>query len=447
MSAEQNKNAKLEGVKGEWQEILFSQATIINPKVQLLRGTSYPFIDMGAINGNLSYVSATKRRIFKGGGSRFITGDILMARITPCLENGKISRFYSGSNTKEAHGSTEFIVVRGRDGISDSTYAYYLLKSKKVHEYAIAQMTGTSGRQRVPVGAFDHLKVKIPPLEEQKAIAHILGTLDDKIELNRRTNEMLEAMAQALFKFWFVDFGPVRAKMEGRWRRGQSLPGLPAHLFDLFPDRLVDSELGEIPEGWEVSQFTNTIEIIGGGTPKTSVAEYWGDEIPWFSVADTPSKSDMWVMDTEKKVTRKGIENSSTKILPIGTTIISARGTVGKVALVGVPMAMNQSCYGLRSKVGSQGIFCHFVIRKLISVLQQNTHGSIFDTITRDTLGNIAVLIPPLDIIDKFEIYTITLTNSIRENLNQSHTLAAIRDTLLPKLISGELRVKQTREE
>ena len=101
----------------------------------------------------------------------------------------------------------------------------------------------------------------VPPLPEQRAIAHILGTLDDKIELNRRMNETLEAMARALFKSWFVDFDPVRAKMEGRWRPGESLPGLPAHLYDLFPDRLVDSELGEIPEGWEVKALGDVVEL------------------------------------------------------------------------------------------------------------------------------------------------------------------------------------------
>ena len=105
-----------------------------------------------------------------------------------------------------------------------------------MRQYAISQMTGTSGRQRVPTEALNHLEIPLPPLEEQRAIAHVLGTLDDKIELNRRMNETLEAMARALFTSWFVDFEPVRAKMDGRWHRGESLPGLPADLFDLFPD-------------------------------------------------------------------------------------------------------------------------------------------------------------------------------------------------------------------
>src|SRR6266508_3319511 len=212
---------------------------------------------------------------------------------------------------------------------NDERFAYYFLKRFDFRSYNSGSAQPSLNRN------FIHpVLVEVPPLDEQRAIAHILGTLDDKIELNRRTNETLEATARALFKSWFVDFDPVRAKADGRD------PGLPKPLANLFPARLVDSELGEIPEGWGVQSFADTVEIIGGGKPKTSVAEYWDGDIPWFSVADAPTVSDVWVVDTEKKITRAGVENSSTRILPVGTTIVSARGTVGKIALVGVPMAM-----------------------------------------------------------------------------------------------------------
>ena len=271
---------------------------------------------------------------------------------------------------------------------------------------------------------------------EQRAIVHILGTLDDKIELNRRMNETLEAMARALFKSWFVDFDPVRAKMAGRDT------GLPKRLADLFPDRLVESELGEIPEGWEVKSLAETVEIIGGGTPKTSVPQYWDGDIPWFSVVDAPTQSEIWVVDTAKKITQIGIESSSARILPVGTTIISARGTVGRIALVGVPMAMNQSCYGLRRSGPTHGLFNYFTIRALVVMLQQHTHGSIFNTITRDTLAAVYVVSPCSDVIDAYERLVWTAFERIRSGLFQSRNLVTIRDALLPKLISGELRVK-----
>src|SRR5690606_22967223 len=137
------------------------------------------------------------------------------------------------------------------------------------------------------------LRMPLPDDRERDAIVHILGTLDDKIELNRRRNQTLEAMARALFKDWFVDLGPVRAKMEGHE------PYLPANLWQLFPDRLGDEGA---PKGWQVQPLSKLLTIIGGGTPKTSVENYWGGDIPWFSVVDTPSTSDVFVVSTEKTI-------------------------------------------------------------------------------------------------------------------------------------------------
>ena len=331
-------------VANSWREVLFSEAVLVNPPTRLDRGAVYPFVDMAAVNADSRTTVSVEERTFKGSGSRFQSGDTLMARITPCLENGKIARYQAVGDKLEAHGSTEFIVIRGRPNVTDNNFAYYLTKWEEVHNYAIGQMTGTSGRQRVPVDSLDHLTVPIPSLPTQRAIAHALGTLDDKIELNRRMNETLEAMARALFKSWFVDFDPVRAKMEGRWRRGQSLPGLPAHLYDLSPDRLVDSESGEIPEGWEVGVLNDAIEILSGGTPKTSMQQYWDGGIPWYTAKDAPSLSDIFALTTERSISQAGVENSSTKVLPVGTTVITARGTVGRLACLGIPMAMNQTC-------------------------------------------------------------------------------------------------------
>ena len=143
----------------------------------------------------------------------------------------------------------------------DEAFFYYLLRYLRPNFVAIARNKQTTGLGHVTKQDLEEIEAAIPPLLEQRAIAHVLGTLDDKIELNRRMNETLEAMARALFKSWFVDFDPVRAKMEGRWRRGESHPGLPADHYDLFPDRLVGSELGEIPEGWEVKALGEVVEL------------------------------------------------------------------------------------------------------------------------------------------------------------------------------------------
>ena len=232
---------------------------------------------MAAINPGIRAVHSVEVRTFRGSGSRFQNGDTLMARITPCLENGKIARYCTYSDLDVGHGSTEFIFVRGRPEVTDTDYAFYVTRSDLVRCYAIDQMTGTSGRQRVPAESLAHLDVPVPPLSEQRAIAHILGTVDDKIELNRRMNATLEAMARALFKSWFVDFDPVRAKMEGRDT------GLPKDIADLFSDRLVESELGEIPEDWSLVPLPELLEV----NPPRPLRR--GEIAPYLDMANMPT--------------------------------------------------------------------------------------------------------------------------------------------------------------
>jgi type I restriction enzyme S subunit len=248
-------------------------------------------------------------------------------------------------------------------------------------------------------------------------------------------NQTLEATARAIFKSWFVDFDPVHAKAEGR------PTGLPDDIAALFPDSFEDSELGEIPRGWRVMPLSEVVNIIGGGTPKTKVKEYWGGDIPWFSVVDAPTETDVFVIDTEKHITELGVDKSSTKVLRKGTTIISARGTVGKCALVGRPMAMNQSCYGIQGKNGESDYFVYFTIRRQVSDLQRSGHGSVFNTITRDTFKTIRIACPPPHLTTSYEEIVNPFMESVLANLHENATLASLRDTLLPKLISGEMRV------
>jgi type I restriction enzyme S subunit len=303
-----------------------------------------------------------------------------------------------------------------------------------------ASTVGTPGIGQ-PLSSLRSIKVSLPPLPEQKAIAHILGTLDDKIELNRRMNATLEAMARALFQSWFVDFDPVRAKLDGR-----PPAGLDDTTAALFPAHFQDSPLGPIPQGWEVCSLANKIELLSGGTPKTSEPDYWDGDIPWYSVKDAPSETDVWVVQTERHVTKLGIANSATQILPEGTTIISARGTVGKLALVGTPMAMNQSCYGVRGVKGYGNFFTYFALRQATNDLQQRTHGTVFDTITRQTFETLDWIFPPANLTTAFDHTVAPLLVQLRANLHQSRTLATLRDTLLPKLLSGELRVADINE-
>jgi type I restriction enzyme S subunit len=249
-------------------------------------------------------------------------------------------------------------------------------------------------------------------------------------------------MAQAIFKSWFVDFDPVRAKMAGESRESicKRLKLTP-EILDLFPDRLVDSELGGIPGGWGVGSFADAVEIIGGGTPKTSVSDYWDGEIPWFSVVDTPGASDVFVVRTEKSITQAGLNGSSARMIATGTTIISARGTVGNLAIAGRDMTFNQSCYALQGKNGSGSYFVFLSAQRMVEHLKAMAHGSVFSTITRQTFEAVRAVSPPENVLQQFEKKAAILLDPILRNVNESSTLAQLRDTLLPKLISGELRV------
>lgn len=321
-----------------------------------------------------------------------------------------------------------------------SRWISFVLRSPQA-QYQLGVAANTTVQTTINLKDLRELKIPLPVEDERRAISYILGTLDDKIELNRKENETLEAMALTLFKAWFVDFEPVRAKIEGRWQRGQSLPGLPAHLYDLFPDRLVDSVLGDIPEGWEIGSFSDAIEIIGGGTPKTAVSEYWNGDIPWFSVVDTPASGDVFVVQTEKSITPAGLNGSSARLINKGTTIISARGTVGNLAITGCDMTFNQSCYALRGKNGSGNYFVFLSAQRMVEQLRTMAHGSVFSTITRKTFEAVRTVQPPENICQRFEQSIAGLFDTILSNVNESSSLAQLRDTLLPKLISGELRV------
>ena len=310
-----------------------------------------------------------------------------------------------------------------------------------------------------------NVEIIVPPLPEQRAIAHILGTLDDKIELNRRMNETLAAMAQTVFKSWFINFDPVidnalaagnpipeaiqpRAKIRRSILNGtaerKGYESLPDTIRQRFPSAFeYTEEIGYIPKGWKVGVLDDMIELLSGGTPRTSVAQYWDGNIPWYTAKDAPSLSDIFVIETERKITQAGVENSATKILPAGTTIITARGTVGRLACLGIPMAMNQTCYGIRGTDSYPDYFTYLNIRMTVDELQQRTHGTIFDTITRHTFQLVDTIIPPAKLADTFEAVVQPIMNRILSNLQESRTLAAVRDTLLPKLIAGDLRVER----
>ena len=267
------------------------------------------------------------------------------------------------------------------------------------------------------------MKVRVPPLAQQRCIADVLGALDDKIALNHRMNETLEAMAQALYRHWFTDFVPFQ---DGAF---------------------TESELGPIPEGWTVEPFLETCEISTGGTPKTTIDEYWGRGILWASAKDVSQNKGFFVLETERSITPEGVENSSTCILPKGTTAVVARGaTTGRLSVLGRNMALNQTCYGLNGREGFSWGWTYLAVDSLVARLKQMSYGSVFDSVTISTFRDLKIVCAPLAVRRRFDDRTMPFFEKMLSNEIESEKLAETRDYLLPKLISGEVAVSAAEE-
>ncbi len=400
---------------GEWKEFKLGDFMEFNPKISLPKNTIARKIAMDQLVPH-------SRDIFSwiyepySGGAKFQNGDTIMARITPCLENGKQAYVSCLEEGETAFGSTEYIVMRGRDGISDNVFIYYLTLCPDFRNTAIKSMVGSSGRQRAQVDVLENKIMCLPSISEQQKIASILKSLDDKIEVNRRINENLEQQAQALFKSWFVDFEPFK---DGGF---------------------VESELGMIPKGWKVGTFLDNINVMPGGTPSTSIDEYWkGGTIPFFSPKDV---NGIYCFETEKRITELGLKNCSSHIYPKDTLFITARGTVGKIALAGLPMAMNQSNYALVAKEGIGKFYLYLLTQTLVSKLLKKANGAVFSAITTRDFNEPAIM-PSISVLNSFEEIVSPIYNKIHQTSDESRRLASLRDTLLPRLMSGEIRVDE----
>jgi type I restriction enzyme S subunit len=322
-------------------------------------------------------------------------------------------------------------IVRG-NGDADTRYLMYALQATDISGY----LTGST-MPKLTQGNMNRIPVPSPRLAQQRAIAHILGTLDERIELNRRMNETLEAMARAIFQSWFVNFDPVRAKSEGRD------PGLPSHIADLFPDRFQDSELGEIPAGWEVRAIGDLADVVGGSTPSTSNREFWnGGQHCWATPKDLAALSTPVLLDTDRRITDAGVSQISSGLLPAGTVLLSSRAPIGYLAVAETSTAVNQGFIAMRPKPGVSNLFLLLWARFAHDEILSRANGSTFLEISKSNFRPIPVVRPDRSTFVAFESVVRPIHGRIVCNERESRTLATLRDTLLPKLISGELRVK-----
>ena len=413
----------------EWKEYRLGDFMEFNPKLSLPKNTIARKITMDQLVPHSRDIFSWTYEPYNGG-SKFQNGDTIMARITPCLENGKHAYVTILNDDEIAYGSTEYIVIRGKKGISDNTFVYYLTHFPPFKNAAIKSMVGTSGRQRAQVDVLENLIMPLPPLSTQLKIADILSKLDDKIENNRKINVNLEQQAQALFKSWFVDFEPFRDQP------------------------FVESELGMIPEGWRVDVFDSIImDIIPGDWGKEKEEGNYTHKVACIRGCDfqdiknglrgkTPER---YIL--EKNYTAKRFQDHDVLVEISGGTPTISTGRVCPISqklieLYDSDIVCTNFCKVIRPMKG-YGAFLYYswlykFNNKVMFGYENGTSG-IKNFRLKDFTSIEPVVIPPLKEIERFQELIDTIHMQIQTRGSESSRLSLLRDTLLPKLMSGEI--------
>ena len=387
----------------EWRNYIFSDFVTINPAVKLDSSKEYSFVEMKDLNerSKFAYPSA-KRKL--SGGSRFQNDDTLFARITPCLENGKICQV-KNLDGNVGFGSTEFFVFRGKEGISDTDFVFYLSRHEEVRRYAEQNMLGTSGRQRVPRETFDTLDLELPPLPVQKQITSILSSLDDKIELNSQTNATLKATAQIIFKEWFVDF---------------NFPGATGET--------QESRVEMIPKGWRVGTLDEIISNYDSKRIPLSSRERVKRKggYPYYGAASIVDYIDDFLFDGVYLLMGED-----------GTVITNDEKPV--LQYVAGKFWVNNHTHVLQGKGIFSTEFVYLVLKN--TNVKHIVTGAVQPKINQGNMNNLPVIIPDAEILKSFQEAIKPIFANILEIEQQSVTLMSLRDTLLPKLMNGDIEI------
>lgn len=327
------------------------------------------------------------------------------------------------------------IVFSPDEQIVSKKFLYWALKASDTHRLR----TG-SAQAQIVIGSLEKLEIVIPTDKlQQDEIARTLDALDDRITLLRETNATLEAIAQALFKSWFVDFDPVRAKLEGR-----APEGMDETTARLFPDSFEESELGLVPRGWRVMPIGDAVEVVGGATPDTKTPAYWEPAIHcWTTPKDLSGIAAPVLLDTERKLSDQGLAKIGSGALPVGTLLLSSRAPIGYLALAQVPLAINQGYIAMPPGGLMPPLYILFWCRQNMENIKGRANGSTFMEISKKAFRPIPALVPAPEVVQAFAEAAGALFDRLIENEKQAQTLATLRDTLLPRLISGQLRLPE----
>ena len=406
-----------------WPKVSFDEAPL-----QIIdgdRGKNYPkqdeceeighclFLNTGNVTksgfsfGDCQFITEQKDNLLRKG--KLIREDVIMTTRGTIGNVGYFNRHVPFENIRINSG---MVIFRTEKEKLRPSFLYQYLRSEQFNKQVNSLRSG-SAQPQLPIRDIKVIELTLPPLTVQEAISETIGKYDDLIENNKRRIELLEESARQLYKEWFV-----RLRFPGH-----------EHV------KIIDG----VPEGWEKTTADQVINILSGGTPKTSVPDYWNGHIGFYTPKD--STNTVYVSNTEKTITHLGLEKCASKLYPKDTLFITARGTVGKLNLAQKPMAMNQSCYALVGREPVNQIFLFFAMQAEIQQVKNRAVGTVFDAIIKDTFKVIPFVVPPIRLIEELTDYAEPLLKQIDCLLISTEKLTQARDVLLPRLMNGEIVV------
>lgn len=398
----------------EWKKVKFLDVVALNPHVRLEKGQEYAFVEMSNASETSRNPKEDITAIYKGGGAKFECGDTVIARIEPCLQNGKA--FFC--KYKVGFGSTEFLVFRPlREALMDKTYLYYYMRQDRIREAMAKTMVGASGRQRVNNSVFNSFEIPLPPLPIQHRIATILSRYDSLIENYQKQIKLLEEAAQRLYKEWFINLH--------------------------FPGHENTNIIDGVPEGWEKKKISDVCTMIGAGsTPSRRNNAYWDNgSIRWVK---TKELLDNWIFDTEEYITEEGLNNSSTKIFPVNTILMAiyASPTLGRLGILAQECCCNQAALGLVANENfiSWG-WLYLKLYELRDEFNAVARGAGQQNISGVVVKNWEIIVPDKTTIKVFMRMAKPYFEAAKSLQSQLRLLTEARDRLLPKLMSGEITI------
>ena len=381
-----------------------SEIALFNPTETLKKGTLAKKVGMDKLQSFCRDIPDYEIAEFSGG-TKFRNGDTIMARITPCLENGKTAKVNILDTEEVGFGSTEYIVFRAIDGVTDEDYLYYLVCSPIVRDIAIKSMVGSSGRQRVQTDVVKGIEVELPTLDEQRKIGSLLKSLDDKIAVNNKINENLQQQAQALFKSWFLDYEP--------WN-------------------------GTAPNSWLHGKLGDYANIKRGGSPRP-IQEYLSDSgLRWLKISDVTGLQTPFIIDIKDHIIEEGLKK--TVFLKAGSLVLSNSATPGIPKILDVDSCIHDGwLYFPESKFSNEYLYLYFkyIRQQLVNL----SNGSVFNNLKTDILKGYPTILPDEETLQRFDGIIKPMFLQMQNLTRESHDLMDLRDTILPRLMSGELDV------